>query len=127
MAAMWRLLTMPKLLGRPLGAWIALGALLFASVRVGGGLLALAGGCGCGVLVTRAMLIVEAPVLIIAIVALIRRWLMARLFGGMAMALLAARSVEFLDIVGIFVAVAGLLSLIAIRRWYDERLPRMGW
>lgn len=124
---MWWLLTMPKLLGRPPGAWIALGALLFSSVRVGGGLVALMAGCGCAMPATRAMLIVEAPVLIIAIVALIRRRLMARLFGGMAMALLAARSVEFLDIVGILVAVAGLLSFIAIRRWYDERLPRMGW
>ena len=114
-----------KFLGRPLGVWLAWAALVYFAVLAVKGALDLVAKSE-GAVPTLSDVLVAWPILIAAMVALARRRLLARLLGGMAMALLLYHSLARVDPAGIILAVLGFWGLVASRRWYDEKLLRLG-
>ena len=116
-----------KFLGRPLGVWLAWAALVYFAVLAVKGTLDLVTKSEGGLVPTLSDVLVTWPILIAAMVALARRRLLARLLGGMAMALLLYHSLARVDPAGIALAVLGFWGLVASRRWYDEKLPPMAW
>ncbi|MFH0799990.1 MAG: hypothetical protein V2A66_07420 [Pseudomonadota bacterium] len=112
-----------KAFGRPAGIVFAWGALLYAAIIFSGKLLILLDASG------RARLPVMDgaatwAILVAAFIALVRRRLIARMFGGMAMALLLFHSIFHQELFGILLSLLCLPCLIINRRWFYEKLPR---
>lgn len=111
-----------KAFGRPSGIVFACACLLYASVIFSEKLFILFDPAR-----RTELSILEGAatwaILAMAWASLLRRRLIARMFGGMAMTLLLFHSIFHSDNLGIALAIVCLACLIANRRWYDERLP----
>lgn len=116
-----------KFLGRPLNVWLAWAALVYSAVLAIRRAIGLVTEGGEGIVPALPDVLVAWPILIAAMVALARRRLFARLLGGMAMALLFYHSIAGTDPAGMVLAPLGFWGLVASRRWFDEKLHRMGW
>lgn len=120
-----RLLTFQ--LGRkPLGIWVAWLGLVYAAAAFSGKLFALAQITNLSLRLIEEY-VVTWVVIVAAIVALARRRLIARMFGGMAMTLLFFHCLFHADNFGMIAALITIPCLIANRRWYDEKMPKGGW
>jgi hypothetical protein len=112
---------------RPVGIWIAWLALAYQGGIALRQLVALLTGGGCCDQPPLARMIVVWPVMVGFAIALGRRRLFARMLGGISFSFLLYDSIGSLDIAGMILAPLGFFGLVACRRWYDERLHRMGW
>ena len=116
-----------KLLGRPLNIWLAWAAFIYSLVLAVRKAVNLVAEGREGIVFALPDVLVAWPILIAAIVALARRRLFGRLLGGMAMAFLLYHSIARMDPAGMVLAPLGFWGLVASRRWFDERLHRVGW
>ena len=116
-----------KFLGRPLNVWLAWAALVYSFVLAVIRAINLVAEGREGIVCALPDVLVAWPILIAAMIALARRRLFGRLLGGMALAFLLYHSIARMDPAGMVLAPLGFWGLVASRRWFDERLHRMGW
>lgn len=112
--------------GRPLGIWVAWLALAYTAAVTLRGLAALIGiTTDAASRPVLADIVVAWPILILAIIALLRRRFIARTFVGMTLAVAMYRAVAEADWLGIVLALLGFIALLPNRRWFDESLPKI--
>lgn len=108
----------------PAGIWLVWACLAYAGQSFAGKL-----GVFARLHETHRIQILEAlftwAIIIVAVVALARRRLIARMFIGMAMTLLLFHAIFHWDVFGIIVALIPFPCLFANRRWFYERLPNV--
>ena len=107
---------------KPLGIWIAWLGLASAAGKLLPG--TLCAGCGWKAPTLEGVLL--WAIIIAAAAALLRRRLIARTFVGIALAFLLRDALTTGDAWGIVLPPISFLSLLANRRWFDERLPNIG-
>ena len=115
-----------KIGSKPLGIWIAWLGLAYAAATFAKAHYALADLALLG-RTALAEIIATWAIIIAAIAALARRRLLTRMLSGMAMTLLFFHSLALGDGPGIVLPLLVIPSLIANRRWFDEKMPGIGW
>lgn len=105
-----------KVLGRPIGIWLGWLALAY---------IAFAGFSAQEAVGMRSIIMLWA-ILLTASVMLMRRRLIALTFAGMAFALFFREAVMRFDVAGLWLMPIGFVGMLANRRWFDERMPRIG-
>lgn len=115
-----------KVGSKPLGIWILWLGLAYAAATFAKAHCALTDLASLG---QAALAEVAATwtIIVAAVVALARRRLLARMLSGMAMTLLFFHSLAAGDWPGIVLPLLVIPSLIANRRWFDEKMPGIGW
>ena len=115
-----------KIGSRPLGIWIVWLGLAYAAAAFAKAHYAVADLAAVGPAKV-AEIVATWAILLAAIAALARRRLLARMLAGMGMVLLFLHSLSLADRPGIVLPLLVIPSLIANRRWFDEKLPQLGW
>lgn len=109
-----------KLAGKPFGIWLAWVALAYSSGVY-------LGASWPNLTVRPADVCVFWPITIASAFALLRRRLIALTLAGMTFALLLYHCVAHGEpVLGMLLAPLGFLGLLINRRWFDERLLRIG-
>lgn len=113
---------------KPVGIWLAWAALAWAAGLMLKATSFLWGMCAANCLQPLPLdLIVSWVLLIGATIALLRRRCIAVTLSGMALvSVLQGQSMSCCPF-GIVLAAFGFIGLLANRRWFDERLPRISW
>lgn len=113
-----------KVGSKPLGIWFAWLMLAYAAIEQRDRLFMLAEDpAGRFRLVSYAL--INWPVLIIAIVALIMRRQITQVFGGIVCANLMIHTIYHLNWFGTAIGVFGFAGLLINRRWFTEKLPNV--
>jgi len=112
-----------KMLHKPLGIWLAWAVLIYAAWALTPKLRMFFENPQANMRTFSDMLVVW-PIMVLAIITLIRRMLIARIFVSIVVAFMLVHAIYNLQILGIFLVLLGFLGILINRRWFYETLPR---
>ncbi len=113
-----------KVVHRPLGIWLAWAAIIYAVWALTPRLKMFFEDPQSNMRTFSDVLVIW-PIIILAIITLIRRRLIATTFVGIVIAFMLVYAIYHFAILGICLGVLGFIGLLINRRWFYETLPNV--